>query len=245
MDSSDWRRDVGNVAAELQSALLGSDKVEEFLADVARAAAGLIEGALACGVTVQATPRSRMLGATSDRFAARMDAVQYDVDDGPCLSALRASTVVAVDDIATDTRWPEFSRRGRLEGAAASLSVPLLVTGRAVGALNLYARQIGAIGRTDQDRARRFADQAAGAVALAARLAESEETARNLATALRSRSTIDQAMGALMTHAHISADEAFDLLRLRSQHTNTKLRDVANAVLTEITGIRPSGADDD
>ncbi|MDT7706293.1 MAG: hypothetical protein QOG20_1900 [Pseudonocardiales bacterium] len=46
MDSSDRRRDVGNVAAELQSALLGSDKVEEFLADVARAAAGLIEGAL-------------------------------------------------------------------------------------------------------------------------------------------------------------------------------------------------------
>lgn len=236
VEFADAGRDVRRVAPDLLAVLFGSDRVESFLTEVARAAAGLVDGALACGVTVQAMPRSRVLAATSDPFAQRMDAVQYDVDDGPCLTALRTGTLVAVDDIATDPRWPAFSRRGRCEGAAMSLSVPMLVQGRAVGALNLYARRPGGIGAGDRVRAQQFADQAAGAVALAARLAESEETARHLSTALRSRSTIDQAIGALMAQTRISADAAFDLLRLRSQHTNTKLRDVAATVLREITG---------
>lgn len=229
-----------DVAPDLLAVLFGSERVESFLSEVARSAAGMVDGALTCGVTVQATPRSRMLGATSDPFAERMDAVQYEIDDGPCLTALRTGSVVAVDDIAGDNRWPAFSRRGRREGAAASLSVPMLVQERAVGALNLYGRTVGAITAADRRRAQQFADQAAGAVALAARLAESEDTARHLTTALRSRSTIDQAIGALMAQARISADAAFDLLRLRSQHTNRKLRDVAAAVLAETTGRPPS-----
>ncbi|MFC4947985.1 GAF domain-containing protein [Pseudonocardia sp. GCM10023141] len=126
-----------NVTVELQSLLLGTDGVEVFLAEVARWAAGTVEHAQSCGVTVQATPTSRMLGATTDEFARRMDAVQYDVDDGPCLHCLRAGHPVLVEDIASDRRWVAFARRGRREGAAASLSVPLMVQGRAVGALNL------------------------------------------------------------------------------------------------------------
>lgn len=233
------------VAADLLAVLFGSDRVESFLVEVARSAAGLVGAALSCGLTVQATPRSRTLGAASDRLAERMDAIQYDVGDGPCLTALRTTSPVLVEDIGTDPRWPVFSRRGRREGAATSLSVPLLVRERAVGALNLYGRRVGAITPADRSRAQQFADQAAGAVALAARLAEAEDTAQHLSTALRSRSTIDQAIGAVMSQARISAEAAFELLRSRSQHTNTKLRDVAAAMLSEITGNASSESDPD
>lgn len=238
-------RDARSVAPDLLAVLFGSDRVESFLADVARSAAGMVEEALSCGLTVQATPRSRTLGAASDHLADRMDAIQYDVGDGPCLTALRTAGLVVVEDIGADGRWPEFSRRGRREGVATSLSVPLLVRERAVGALNLYGRQVGAITPADRARAQQFADQAAGAVALAARLAEAEHTAQHLSAALRSRSTIDQAIGAVMGQARISAEAAFDLLRLRSQHTNTKLRDVAAAMLVEITGNASSESDPD
>jgi hypothetical protein len=71
----------------------------------------------------------------------------------------------------------------------------------AVGALNLYSRTPGALPTADRDRAARFAGQAAGAVALALRLREREAEAQNLETALRSRSTIDQAVGILMARA--------------------------------------------
>ncbi|MCX6463564.1 MAG: transcriptional regulator, partial [Pseudonocardiales bacterium] len=80
-------------------------------ADVARLAAGAVEHALACGVTVGATGRVPMLGATSGAFAQGLDDIQYDIDDGPCLTCLRTATVVAVDDVAAEPRWPDFTRR--------------------------------------------------------------------------------------------------------------------------------------
>jgi GAF domain-containing protein len=120
------------------------------------------------------------------------------------------------------------------EGAGTSLSMPLSVAERTVGALNLYSRAANSLTEADRARAAHFAAQAAGAVAaLALRLAEREERERHLETALRSRSVIDQAMGVLIGQAGISADEAFKVLRLRSQSLNIKLRDVAAEVIAE------------
>jgi len=232
-------RDPRDVAAELQALLLGSDEIESFLAEVARSAVGAVDGELSCGLTVGATRFGPPVGATTDAFAAALDRIQYDVDDGPCLTCLRTATEIAVDDIATDVRWPAFARRGRQEGVGSSLSVPLVVTGRGVGALNLYSRRAGGLPEPDRFRARQFAGQAAGAVALALRLREREERAQHLETALRSRSTIDQALGVLVAQLAITPDEAFDLLRKRSQHTNRKLRDIAARVIEEAAQRRP------
>lgn len=229
------------VAQDLQQVLLGASGIEEFLGEVASRAARTVTGVLACGVTVQATPGSRMLGATSDEFARRMDEIQYQVDDGPCLTALREDVTVVVADIAADRRWPDFSRRGRAAGAGSSLSVPLRLQGRAIGALNLYAREPQALSDEDRERAGRFADQAAGAVALAIRLADREERSRHLEVALTSRSTIDQALGILMGQRRIPSTEAFDVLRRWSQRENVKLRDIAAGLIAEVTRADPQG----
>jgi hypothetical protein len=65
----------GSLAIELQSLLLAADGIESFLLEVARRAAGTVDRAQSCGVTVQATATSRMLGATTDEFAQRLDDV--------------------------------------------------------------------------------------------------------------------------------------------------------------------------
>ena len=44
-----------------------------------------------------------------------------------------------------------------------------------------------------------------------------------------SPSVIDQAIGILIAQAHVDESEAFELLRLRSQNGNQKLRDIAAA----------------
>ncbi|NUS45356.1 MAG: ANTAR domain-containing protein [Mycobacteriaceae bacterium] len=49
-----------------------------------------------------------------------------------------------------------------------------------------------------------------------------------------SRAVIEQAKGVLMRVYRISADQAFDVLRWRSQETNTKLRDLAAQLLAEL-----------
>jgi AmiR/NasT family two-component response regulator len=49
----------------------------------------------------------------------------------------------------------------------------------------------------------------------------------HLERALASRDTIGQAKGILMERLRITADEAFEKLRLASQHTNRKLSSLA------------------
>jgi GAF domain-containing protein len=227
-------REPGDVALELQRILLGAEGIEAFLADAARYAAGEVEHAHSAGITVGATRWSRMLGATTDPFAEAMDGIQYVVDDGPCLTCLRTATVVTatvvtVDDITGDSRWPAFARRGRQAGAGSSVSVPLRINGDAVGALNLYSKQTHGLTDADRVRAQQFADHAAGA--LAQLLQEREQTAAHLERALRSRSVIDQALGVIMARAGVDADRAFGLLRSESQHSNDKLRDVAARIV--------------
>ena len=238
-DGARSSREPGTIALELQKLLIGADGVESFLADAARYAAGAVPHARSVGITVGATRFLRMLGATSDDLAKALDAVQYDIDDGPCLTCLRTAEVVVVDDIAADPRWPAFARRGRQAGAGSSLSVPLMIDSYAVGALNLYSREAHGLAAEDQARAQQFADQAAGAVALARRLEEREQLANHLEKALSSRSVIDQALGIIIARTGHDAEQAFALLRAQSQHTNQKLRDVAAQIVRQASTRAP------
>jgi GAF domain-containing protein len=229
----------GDLARNLYEILLSSRGVEAFLAEIAHRGARAVPSVASCAVSIRPTGRSRRFSASSDEFARRLDGIQNEVDDGPCLTAARGNVTVVVDDVANDHRWPLFSRRASAEGAGATLAVPLPVQDTAIGALNLYAAEPRVFDEEDQARMRRFAEQAAVAVALALRMAEREEHCRNLEAALASRTTIDQALGILMGQRRVSAVEAFDLLRRLSQRSNVKLRDVAAALITEVVGEPP------
>jgi GAF domain-containing protein len=236
-DRSDGRR------ADLLEMLTSADSLEGFLTDLVHRAVGEVGAASACGLGARSDPGSPLLIAASDGFARGMDEVQYTFDDGPCLTALRDNLLVDVPDVAGDPRWPHFSEHGRAQGARSSLSVPMSVDGRAVGALNLYARTVDAFTSVDRARAEQFAADAADTVALAARLADKEERIRHLRRALTSRSVIDHATGILMGRYRITARDAFDLLRKGSQNSNTKIRDIAGQLVHDTTGQPPAAPD--
>ncbi len=125
-------------------------------------------------------------------------------------------------------------------GARSSLSYPLIADGDSIGALNFYATTVQAPGLELQARAAAIAEHAAGALALALRLAERDDLIARLRLALSSRSTIDQAIGILMAEQHCSARAAFDLMRKASQSRNIKLRDVAAGI---VAGVERRAAD--
>ncbi|GAA4967964.1 hypothetical protein GCM10023238_39880 [Streptomyces heliomycini] len=56
------------------------------------------------------------------------------------------------------------------------------------------------------------------------------KTDAQLQDAIATRHLIGEAMGILMGRHQVTEDRAFDLLRTRSQRTNTKLREVARRV---------------
>lgn len=59
---------------------------------------------------------------------------------------------------------------------------------------------------------------------------------------VEARATIEQAKGALMFVYGISAEQAFALLRWRSQETNTKLRALATQLVADFATSRPSAS---
>jgi AmiR/NasT family two-component response regulator len=68
---------------------------------------------------------------------------------------------------------------------------------------------------------------------VAARYRAAVLEAEQLREAMRSRAVIEQAKGVLMARRRCSPDEAFDVLREVSQTSNTKLREVARALVEE------------
>ena len=89
--------------------------VEQFLHEMAVLAARLVSGGLSCGMTMQPSGRPVTV-ACSDQVASRVDEVQYELDDGPCLHAMRDGHVVRIEDTTEKARWPEFEAQAASHG---------------------------------------------------------------------------------------------------------------------------------
>ena len=161
--------DAGDLK-DLHSALLSTVSVEQFLHEMAVLAARRVGGGLSCGMTMQPNGRPVTV-ACSDPVAARVDEVQYELDDGPCLHAMRDGHMVRIDDTTDQAGWPEFEAQAASQGIRSCLALPLNADGKPVGALNLYAREAAAFGPAQAQRAEDFAANASGALTLAMRLA--------------------------------------------------------------------------
>jgi GAF domain-containing protein len=232
--------DAGDLK-ELQGALLSTQSVEQFLHEMAVLAARLVSGGLSCGMTMQSNGRP-MTVACSDPVAAQVDEVQYQLDDGPCLHAMRDGHMVRIEDTAEKAGWPEFEAQAASYGIRSCLALPLSADGKPVGALNLYARAASAFGAAEARRAENFAENASGALTLAIRLASHAALIEQLRSSLTSRTVIDHALGIIMAREHCTQARAFAILRTASQNSNVKLRDIASAVVTSVTGEPPQPA---
>lgn len=167
----------------------------------------------------------------SDPAAPDIDQAQYRSGRGPCVEAFRTGTPVVIPSLVDDDRYPEFAAAALERGVASSLSLPLQAREQTLGALNYYSRRDKAFTDESADPANTFAAQAAVVLANAQAYWDARELSDNLTAALASRATIDQAKGILMAQSNVSADEAFDMLRMASQRENRKLRDIAAEIV--------------
>ncbi|MGD0062197.1 MAG: GAF and ANTAR domain-containing protein [Streptosporangiaceae bacterium] len=230
--------DEGQNLKGLHSALLTTESVEQFLHEISMLAAGLIGGGISCGMTMQSSGRPVTV-ACSDPVAARVDGLQYALDDGPCLHAMRAGRVVHIENTADKSQWPEFETQAESAGIRSCLALPLSADGEPVGAINLYARTAAAFGTAEARRAENFAEDASDALSLATRLASDAALIEQLRSSLASRTVIDQALGIIMARERCTQSRAFAILRSASQNGNVKLRDIATAIVTSVTGQPP------
>ncbi|WP_324275589.1 GAF and ANTAR domain-containing protein [Blastococcus brunescens] len=166
------------------------------------------------------------------QLALDCDESQFSRGYGPCLHAASTGELVEIADARTETRWPDYVQRAAEHGALSSLSIPLPVSDGIHGAMNVYGREANAFDDESRSAGQRFAPYAGVAVANMHAYQSAQNLAGNLQVALESRAVIDQAKGILMERHKLTADQAFQILAGVSMRRNTKLRSVADELVT-------------
>jgi GAF domain-containing protein len=216
---------------DLARLVLADRTLEEVLGEIVTIANREIPGAESTSITLLRGDRA-FTAAHHGEMSLAADELQYERGHGPCMDAGRGGVVLRVDDMRTETRWPDYVSRVLDTGVRSSLSVPLPYQGSTIGALNIYAsRPTAFASRESLAAGLEVAETIAVAVANADAHWQLTEQARNMRLAMESRAAIEQAKGVLMAQRRVDADQAFEILREASQRYNRKLRDIAAGIV--------------
>lgn len=161
----------------------------------------------------------------TDELARELDELQHELAEGPCVEAMGEESLVVVEDLHREQRWPRYVPVARSRGICSQLGVPLFASGTHIGGLNLYARERADIDEACTETARLFATHSA----IVLRRAQHEEQLR---TALETRKLIGQATGITMERYQVDPEQAFRFLVRTSSASNTKLRDLAKELVS-------------
>jgi GAF domain-containing protein len=219
--------------AEIAHRLAEADHLDELLQLIVDLGEQYLDGCDGASLMLIGRNRTISSPAYSSRVAYESDLAQYEANEGPCLDALRDHRVYMIDDLETETRWPDYRARALKLGVRSMLSYRLYAKDATFGALDFYASRPHAYSNVSKVIGQVFASHVG--VALKAAITEA-----GLEQAIETRDVIGQAKGILLERLHLPANEAFGLLITISQQQNRPLRDIAHQIVT--TGEVPHDA---
>jgi ANTAR domain len=209
--------------------------VAESLARVAHAAVDMVEGAEVVSVTLRLGDGTFTTPAHTDPLATRVDEAQYEVGEGPCVTATATPGFGVAyhpdlqDSSAVGDRWPRWAPKAVELGVRCVLSTGIYPADDPPreATVNYYSSVPYALDHADRDTAMLLASFAGVVLHHSAARTAAELEVANLRKAIAARDVIGQAKGILMERRGYNADQAFETLRHASRTLNIKLRDVA------------------
>lgn len=211
--------DVAQALRDVARSLEAEPDLEHVLGAIVASVTETVPGAEQAGVSLYERKLLQTVASTSD-VTKRINAIEHELDEGPCLQALLDHRSYRIDDMSTDTRWPRFAAAAEAHGVRSMLGYKLFTSGRALGTLDLYSSTPNAFDAEAEVVGEVFAAHAAIALLGSTQQAEWQ-------IALNSRDTIGMAKGILMHRERLTGEQAFNLLVSTSQHANIKLHDLA------------------
>jgi GAF domain-containing protein len=227
-DDDDLRKSL----VALSHLATGQMELEDVLTRVAEFAVSAIPGADGVGLTLLESGRADTMVASAP-FVAEVDAIQYGIEEGPCITSAAEARTVRSGELDNDPQWPRFGPQMGHLGVHSALSVPLITHSGVLGAMNVYAHKRDAFDEHGARVGELFAEPAAIAVQNAHVLAQAQRLAAQLEVALSNQGTIDQAIGILMSRNGASPEEAMDQLSQTSKAQNERLHTVAVRIVDD------------
>ena len=219
-DLEEYRRLIRDAMSELTDQAATGTDFAGLVKMVTAAAVALIRGA-ECADVMLIDGRDFESRAPTAPYTTELGAIQIELGQGPCLEAAVDDGVIRCPDLATETRWPEFTRAALAVGVRSVLTFHLHAPGHDAGALNIYGSAAGAFNAEDE------AIGATLAIHTSAMLFNEAMTGRYEAM-LDDCEVIGQATGVLMERMHVDASRAFKVLTERSRSGGTPIRSVAD-----------------
>jgi hypothetical protein len=216
---------VRQTMAELADQHARPTELRTTLFAVTNAALRHVPGTDSANILLVTDPETFESVASTSPLPSRLDALQRELNEGPCLDAAEGETIVRCDDLQNDQRWPRFGRAAAEAGVRSILSFQLYTHGQRRAAMNLVATRRQAFTHEGEAVAAMVATHAATAL-----IAHDKEL--QFRSALASRDVIGQAKGMLMERFGVDALRAFELLVKVSQHSNTRVARVAADIVS-------------
>lgn len=159
-DDVEFDRQLADLLGEF-ARTLGTDFAIQSILDHLVARVVSVLPVSAAGITLASTDTGAAYIAASDAAALRYAQLQIESREGPGLTAFRTGKVVAVSDLRTDDRFPNFASGAQHEALLAVFAFPLRRGDYQLGALELYRLVAGPLEAGAMMAAQTLADVAA------------------------------------------------------------------------------------
>jgi len=226
--------ELTGMIARIRGLLLTEEKVDRAVQLLARAIKESFAGTIGAGVSLLDVHGRRTSSGFTDGVVEQADRMQYELGQGPCLTAWAAEKAVVIEDLDSDDRWPEWKAAVSGLPIRSVVSVPLLAGKECIGALKLYAALPG---EYDAATGRLLALFAAPAATLLAHIQASDAPQRmseGLQASLRGRDVINRACGILMERHRIVPEAALQELMRQARETGRTLGQVSADVVAGV-----------
>jgi len=217
-------RILDSAMVEMSESLARRSDTTQALHRIVSAASDTVPGADHASITTRRPDGGLETLAATSELVRTADTLQYELHEGPCYDAVTSGGLCYAPDLSRAERWPRFGRRAAELGLRAQLGIRLSQDGGTVNGLNLYSHTPNGFDHTD-GLPQLFASHAGIALGYATEL-------QHLHVAIDSRETIGKATGIVMERYDLTSERAFEFLIRMSQHSNTKLRDVAAKIVS-------------
>lgn len=218
--------DLAAVLSEFARGLGRHESVEAVLQDLGDYCTRLLP---VDGVGVLLVEEGSLTVATTNSpEGERIESLEVELDEGPCIECVRSGRTVVVPDLRTAAdRYPGFAPRAVEAGAGAIYALPMTGRGELLGAVDIVNRVPADLSAEDLATAQMLTDVAVSYI-FAVRLHEqSTQLAAQLQNALDARVVIEQAKGMLAERHGEDVQAAFERLRRHARSNNVKVRSVA------------------
>ncbi|MBG6226619.1 GAF domain-containing protein [Arthrobacter sp. CAN_A2] len=197
------------------------------MAEIARDIIGAAEGA---GVSLFNADGTRLSVGATDPRVLEADDQQYELGQGPCMSAWLVGGPVYIADTHTDQRWQKWTNVAAPLGVRSCLSVPLLDKPAGLGAMKVYSNTVDAF--SDEDR-RLLINLARSASTLLSHIQATDTPQRisnDVKASLAERDTIGVARGILMERLNVDRQAAMNHLIDLATDANTTIGVMATMI---------------